>query len=127
KQLTVIENQQCVISVCAKASRQHMRKVTDWILGSAQDNQTLPAYLKVNDIVCQWCYNRIIIHSSVVMKEYAKAIYSVRSKCLNQLGQKCPPCLEFLKNGIQINIQESSSTGQVDEDDEPIVVNSINN
>ncbi|CAG8689330.1 27653_t:CDS:1, partial [Racocetra persica] len=45
-----MENQQCVISVCAKAPRQRMRKVTDWILGSVQDNQTLLAYLKVDDI-----------------------------------------------------------------------------
>ncbi|CAG8813588.1 24600_t:CDS:1, partial [Racocetra persica] len=44
----------------------------------AQDNQILPAYLKVDDIVCQRCYNGIIVHPSVVMKEHAKATYSVR-------------------------------------------------
>ncbi|CAG8844066.1 16079_t:CDS:2, partial [Racocetra persica] len=77
--ITVMENQQCIISVCTKAPGQCMRKVTDWILRSAQDNQTLPAYLKVDDIVCQWCYNRIIVHPSVVMKEHTKVTYSVRS------------------------------------------------
>ncbi|RIB27980.1 hypothetical protein C2G38_2028910 [Gigaspora rosea] len=27
-------------------------------------------------------------------------------ECLEEIGQKCPPCLEFLKNGIQVNVDQ---------------------
>ncbi|CAG8812252.1 22073_t:CDS:1, partial [Gigaspora rosea] len=30
-------------------------------------------YLKVGDIICQRCYNKIIVHPSTIMKKHAKA------------------------------------------------------
>ncbi|CAG8751955.1 5232_t:CDS:2, partial [Racocetra persica] len=47
--------------------------VTDFVLEWAQQNKTLPAYLKVNDVICQRCYNGIVVRPSAVMKEHAQS------------------------------------------------------
>ncbi|CAG8674762.1 6363_t:CDS:1, partial [Racocetra persica] len=39
----------------------------------AQQNKTLPAYLKVNDVICQRCYNGIVVRPLAVMKEHAQS------------------------------------------------------
>ncbi|CAG8642692.1 4228_t:CDS:2, partial [Ambispora gerdemannii] len=148
-----------------------MKGVTNWVWESARDNNTLPAYLKVGDTVCQLCYNGMIVQPSAAMKEDMKATFDdtllelkilacghkYHVECLNEVDQKCSPCLEFLKNGIQMNVdqllerlkgmkdkdkkntktienvqvQESNRTeklkNEIDEDDELIVISGIKN
>lgn len=72
-----MEQQQCVINICPKVPGQRIRKVTDWVWDSARDNQTLPAYLKVGDMICQRCYNGIIVHPSTRMKKTRESKQSI--------------------------------------------------
>ncbi|CAG8553932.1 6365_t:CDS:1, partial [Dentiscutata heterogama] len=39
----------------------------------AQQNQTLPSYLKINNMICQWCYNGIVLQPSAVIKDNAQS------------------------------------------------------
>ncbi|CAG8826694.1 9101_t:CDS:2, partial [Gigaspora margarita] len=59
----VTKERQCAITMCIKAPYQPMKSITD----------TLPVYLKVGDVICQRCYNGVIIKPSTSMKEHAWA------------------------------------------------------
>ncbi|CAG8642516.1 12921_t:CDS:1, partial [Cetraspora pellucida] len=59
--------------MCAEAFNRSLKKVTDFVLEQAQQNQTLPIYLKVNDIIYQQCYNRMVVQSLTVIKDHAQS------------------------------------------------------
>ncbi|CAG8685341.1 9250_t:CDS:2, partial [Dentiscutata erythropus] len=35
-------------------------------------------YLKVGDMICQWCYNEIIVRPSAMMKEHAQTMINTQ-------------------------------------------------
>ncbi|CAG8562984.1 6198_t:CDS:1, partial [Cetraspora pellucida] len=78
KQLTAIKQQQWMIKVYVKAPGQCIKKVIDWAWKSTRDNKTLSAYLKVGNMICQRCYNGIIVCPSAMMEKHANETNNVQ-------------------------------------------------
>ncbi|RIB01855.1 hypothetical protein C2G38_2229455 [Gigaspora rosea] len=70
-----LEERQCAVIVCAKASNQPIKKVTEFILEKAQQNKTLPAYLKVSDIIYTKDYPGTAVDTQDDVSERNLALY----------------------------------------------------
>ncbi|CAG8573822.1 10877_t:CDS:1, partial [Racocetra persica] len=78
-EISTMEKRQCVITKCAKAPGQPIRGVTGWFWNKAQENCTLPGYLKIDDAVCQLCYNKMVVWLSDSIKKHARLIDCIDS------------------------------------------------
>ncbi|CAG8814557.1 12185_t:CDS:2, partial [Cetraspora pellucida] len=69
---TLLNSELIHLKMLEFTSNQPRKSVTEWVLEKAQQNNTLPVYLKFGNVICQQCYNRIIVKPLAQLKEHSQ-------------------------------------------------------
>src|SRR5205085_3684332 len=64
-------NGPCVITICQTQQSARWKKVTEFVIAKGQNNNTLPRYLQIGDIICLNCYNGIVVNCSFEFQQHA--------------------------------------------------------